>query len=778
MADYRKSSVHCHSTLCDGKNTLQEMAGAACAQGLTTLGFSGHSYTKPDREYCMTPGRTAQYRATIAKLKNEYRGKVDILCGIEWDLLSEGTPKGFDYWIGSAHHLYGKNTGKYYEIDFRPEDLRDCINNDFDGDPLAAVEAYFAEVEKIAAKKPDILGHIDLVKKLNADGSFFDEESPRYKAAALKALQAARENDCILEVNTGGVYRGYRKDFYPGAWLLGEWNKLGGRVIITADAHDTAALTFGFDEAAAAIKAAGFTALPVLTVKGFEQLYLKKCCCQTPRFFRNYTNKIFLNRLTAKEATAHKKCATASFLREERNPMTQTRPLKTNLFNRNADLLHGPIFKNLFLFMLPILVSNLFQQLYNTVDTMIVGNVLGDTALAAIGSCGSIYELLVGFGIGIGNGLSIVAARSYGAQDEDLLKRTVAGSLVIGLCASFVITTAGFFGLRPLLQLLDTPAEILEDAYRYIIVIDLGVLVMFFYNLCAGLLRAIGNSVMPLVFLLISSGLNVALDLWFIAGLGMGVQGAAVATVIAQGISVVLCILYVMRRVPLLLPARKHWAVGQHLYWELFSQSISMGLMSSIVSAGSVVLQYGINGLGTLTIAGHTAARKLFSFTSMPLISMANAGSTFVSQNRGAAQPERVRKGMRTMYLCSVVIMAAEVVLMQLFARQLVQLISGSTAPLVLENGARYLMWNAPFYAVLGVLLCTRYALQSLGQKVLPLFSSVIELVGKVIFVLVFIPRYAYNAVILCEPIIWCFMAAYLVAVYRRDAFVYPRKNQ
>ena len=455
--------------------------------------------------------------------------------------------------------------------------------------------------------------------------------------------------------------------------------------------------------------------------------------------------------------------------------MTQT--AKKSPFSMNVDLMHGPIFKNLLLFMLPIFISSLFQQLYNTVDTMIVGNVLGDAALAAIGSCGSIYELLVGFGIGIGNGLAIVAARSYGAQDEDLLKRTVVGSVVIGLIASLVITTAGFFGLHALLQLLDTPAEILEDAYSYIIVIDLGVVVMFMYNLCAGLLRAIGNSVMPLVFLLISSALNVVLDLWFIAGLGMGVQGAAVATVIAQGISVVLCILYVMRRVPLLLPARKHWAVGQHLYWELFSQSISMGLMSSIVSAGSVVLQYGINGLGTLTIAGHTAARKLFSFTSMPLISMANAGSTFVSQNRGAAQPERVRKGMRTMYLCSVVIMAAEVVLMQLFARQLVQLISGSSAPLVLENGARYLMWNAPFYAVLGVLLCTRYALQSLGQKVLPLFSSVIELVGKVVFVLVFIPRYAYNAVILCEPIIWCFMAAYLVAVYRRDAFVYPKKK-
>ena len=157
MADYKKSSVHCHSTMCDGKNTLQEMASAACAQGLTTLGFTGHSYTQRDREYCMSPSRTAQYKATIAKLKTEYKGKVDILCGIEWDLLSEDKRTGYDYWIGSAHHLYGKNTGKYYEIDFRPQDLHDCIYDDFDGDPLAAVEAYFAEVEKVAAMGPDIL---------------------------------------------------------------------------------------------------------------------------------------------------------------------------------------------------------------------------------------------------------------------------------------------------------------------------------------------------------------------------------------------------------------------------------------------------------------------------------------------------------------------------------------------------------------------------------------------------------------------------------------------
>lgn len=456
--------------------------------------------------------------------------------------------------------------------------------------------------------------------------------------------------------------------------------------------------------------------------------------------------------------------------------MTQS-PAKKSFFNRNVDLMNGPIFRSLLVFMLPILVSCLFQQLYNTVDTMIVGNVLGDTALAAIGSCGSIYELLVGFGLGIGNGLAIVAAHSYGAQDHDLLKKTVAGSLVIGLVASLCITLAGVLGLHPLLLMLDTPAEILDDAYRYILTIDLGVLVMFAYNLCAGLLRAIGNSVMPLVFLLISSGLNVVLDLLFIARLGMGVQGAAVATVISQGVSVVLCILYIFLRVKILLPEKQHFRVGSHLYWELFSQSISMGLMSSIVSAGSVVLQYGINGLGTLVIAGHTAARKLFAFTDMPLSAMASACSTYVSQNYGANHPDRVRRGMRDIYLYSVVVAAAAVLLMAAGAEWMVKLVSGSSEPVVLENGARYLVWNAPFYAVLGMLLSTRYALQSMGEKVLPLLSSVIEFLGKIVFVLLFIPRFEYNAVILCEPVIWCFMTIELLIAYRHDPFVFPKKK-
>ncbi|WP_087231812.1 MULTISPECIES: MATE family efflux transporter [unclassified Faecalibacterium] len=445
---------------------------------------------------------------------------------------------------------------------------------------------------------------------------------------------------------------------------------------------------------------------------------------------------------------------------------------------RQVDLLHGPIFRNLLLFAIPIFISNLFQQLYNAADAMIVGNVLGDTSLAAVGACASIYELLVGFGLGIGNGLAIVTARAYGAQDPDKVKKTVAGSMVIGLVASALITIFGLLFLRPLLQALDTPPEILDEAYSYIIEIARFVVVMFAYNLCAALLRAVGNSVMPLVFLIFSSCLNVGLDYWFVAGLEMGVRGAAVATVLSQALSVALCIVYILRYAKHLVPSRRHFRLEKGLYRELITQGLSMGLMSSIVSAGSVILQYGINGLGTLVIAGHTAARKLFTFTDMPVIAMATAGSTFVSQNRGADKPDRIRKGMKQIWMFAFGTAIVMTVLMSLFSGVLVRLVSGSSAPVVLENGARYLVWNAPFYSVLGVLLATRYALQSLGQKVLPLISSGIELVGKILFMLFFIPRFGYNAVILCEPVIWCFMCAQLLWSYWNDPYIKASRDK
>ena len=301
---------------------------------------------------------------------------------------------------------------------------------------------------------------------------------------------------------------------------------------------------------------------------------------------------------------------------------------------------------------------------------------------------------------------------------------------------------------------------------------------MFAYNLCAGLLRAIGNSVMPLVFLILSSCLNIVLDLFFITRLGMGVKGAAVATVIAQGISVLLCLLYILCKSKILIPEREHFSVGKEMYQELLGQGFSMGFMSSIVSAGSVILQYGINGLGSLIIAGHTTARKLYMFCIMPIIAMAMAFSTFVSQNKGADQGVRIRKAARYVYLYSLLITVVIMGLTWVLAPTLVKWVSGSREAVLLDNAARYLKVVSPFYAVLGVLCATRSALQGLGQKLLPLVSSIIEFFGKILFVLLFIPRFGYIAVILCEPVIWCVMTVQLVYTFYADPYIRSFKGK
>ncbi len=431
----------------------------------------------------------------------------------------------------------------------------------------------------------------------------------------------------------------------------------------------------------------------------------------------------------------------------------------------SVNMLEGSIFKSLVIFMIPILISNIFQQFYNTMDTAIVGNTLGMTSLSAIGSCAAVYDLLVGFALGIGNGLSIVTARSYGSGDEELLKKSVA--------ASFVITIIASIGIKPLLIAINVSPDLLNEAYSYIIVIVQFLVVMFAYNLCAGLLRAIGNSLMPLVFLIISSVLNIGLDLFFITQLHMGVRGAAVATVIAQGVSVVFCLIYIFKNVPLLVPEKRHFKFDAALYKELLGQGYSMAVMSAIVNAGSVILQSGINGLGSKQIiAGHTAARKLYMFFNMPFTAMAQAASTFVSQNKGAENVSRIRKGMKQMYIYDVVVAALATVILLLSAPTLVTWISGTTDKTVLYNGSLYLRIVAPNYAVLGILMQTRFALQGIGQKMLPLVSSIIELVGKIIFVFALIPVFKYMAVIFCEPVIWVVMTIYLLIVFWRDPFI------
>lgn len=443
-----------------------------------------------------------------------------------------------------------------------------------------------------------------------------------------------------------------------------------------------------------------------------------------------------------------------------------------------VDLIHGPIMKNLLIFMLPILVSYIFQQLYNAVDTAIVGHYLGEQSLAAVGANVAIFDLMVMFAQSLGNGLCIVVSRAYGAGDEEKLRKSVAGSLVIGVATTLVMTVLSLFGLGPLLRALGTPEAIYIEALSYIRIIGGWIVVMFAYNLFSSLLRAIGNSAMSLVFLIISSVLNVILDLILVAGVGMGVRGAAAATVIAQGISAVLCVGYILARARILIPNREDWNCGKALMVELAGQGYAMAFMGSVVNVGSVILQSGINSLGATVIAGHTTARKLFMLCALPNISMGMAISTFVSQNKGAGQRERIIRGVWESYVYDLVCGLFTIVVLFLFADELAVLISGSTNPELIGNTVAYVRFAAVFSGVLGVLHQTRLALQGLGAKFTPLVSSFIELFGKCIFAWSLVPRMGYRAVILCEPLIWCVMAVHLVFAFFTNPYIRGRSPE
>lgn len=438
----------------------------------------------------------------------------------------------------------------------------------------------------------------------------------------------------------------------------------------------------------------------------------------------------------------------------------------------SVDLLNGPIMKSLIIFMIPILISNIFQQLYNAVDTAIVGNFLGENSLAAIGACAAVFEMLVQFCNSLGNGFAIVCGRSFGSGDEEMMKKSVAASLTIGFFTCIALTLICMVGLKPLLQLIHTPAEILEESHTYIRIIGMGLIVMFAYNLLSAMLRAIGNSVMPLIFLIISSLLNIFLDVLFITVFHMGVAGAAIATVLAQGVSVVLCIIYILKNTRILVPEPRHFGFETDLFQEVGGQGYAMALMGSIVSVGSIILQSGINGLGTEIIAGHVAARKLYMLCNMPFMSMSVAISAFISQNKGAGKGDRILRAMRDAYIYDFVMAAIVSAFLFLMAPTMVKMISGSTNPTIIRNGTKMLYIVGPFYAILGVLIQTRFALQGIGSKLIPMISSVIELVGKILFVYIFIPMFQYDAVVWCEPLIWVAMTAQLLYAYNTNSYI------
>ncbi|MCR4643953.1 MAG: MATE family efflux transporter [Oscillospiraceae bacterium] len=432
----------------------------------------------------------------------------------------------------------------------------------------------------------------------------------------------------------------------------------------------------------------------------------------------------------------------------------------------SINMAEGNILRNLIYFAIPVLIGNIFQQLYNVADTAIIGNILGDSALAAVGASAPIYGLLIGFAGGLTNGFAVVIARYFGAGNEHEMKKSVALTYILSAVIAFVLTVSSLAILHPLMKSLKTPNEIISDTESYMRIIILFSAVTIAYNMLAGMMRAIGNSKAPLYFLIVSTFVNIGLDFLFVKGFDMGVAGAAYATVISQGVSVVLCFIYALKKCDILVFQKSELVFDKALLSDLTSTGLSMGLMYAIVSVGSVILQGAVNSFGTSTITAHTAARKIDDIFMLPLGTIALASSTFASQNYGAARTDRVKQGIKCSIIIAEIWSAFSVAVCVLFRRPLIQALTGTTDEAVISTASKYIVWNISFSFVLGVLLVLRSSLQGVGKKLVPVTGSIVEFLLKILAVAVLAPQLGYFGICICEPIIWAACAIIVLIDY------------
>lgn len=433
------------------------------------------------------------------------------------------------------------------------------------------------------------------------------------------------------------------------------------------------------------------------------------------------------------------------------------------------NLTQGRPLKLILLFAIPIFFGNLFQILYNLVDTKIVGSILGEDALAAVGAVSSLYTLLTGFFNGLSLGFSVIISRHFGSGNERELKRSVAGSILLGFGTAAVIIVAVALCLKPILTLLNVPNGQLTMAYTYISILVWGMFVTLAYNLCANMLRAIGDSLTPLIFLVIASVLNVALDYAFILGFGMGVKGAAVATVLSQSVSVALCLLRIRKGFPILHVSKSDFALTKDQIFAMYESGLSMGLMSSLVNFGSLVLQSGINQLGMNIIVAHTAARKVFEIWNLPVSVLGAAMATYCGQNYGAGQYARIRKGMKDALILGSAWVALIFVLAHTVSPYLIAFLASTQNAEIVYWGSTYLRVDMSFLIVVVFIVILRNSMQGFGDYRTPIFSSFIELVGKLVFTFVFVRLFGYWGIIWTEPVIWFLMVIPLIVMTLRN---------
>ena len=431
-----------------------------------------------------------------------------------------------------------------------------------------------------------------------------------------------------------------------------------------------------------------------------------------------------------------------------------------------VDMTQGNPVRHILIFAIPLFIGNIFQQVYNIVDTMVAGYNLGDSAIAAIGATSSLYGLLVNFAWGLNSGFGIVVARKFGAKDEEGLKSSIAAMIALNTIITVLISAAALVSLKVLMRGLNVPETIFKEAYDYLAIIVAGMIATILYNMCAGILRAVGNSRTPLYFLIFSSILNLSMDVLFIIVIGWGVQGAAAATVIAQSVSALLAGGYIMKYYKDILPEKKHFRFEKVFLKEMLGSGFSMAFMLCVVSLGSVLYQRAINGLGDTLIVAHTAARKIIETLMMPLSSIATANSTFVSQNFGAKQYERIEKSIWKVLGMEILWGILSCVFVYLFGSLAIRFLTNTKDAEVIENAVLSVRIHFICYPALGILLALRTSLQAMGSKVVPVIASSLELIGKIVTGFVLIPVFGYLWVCLTEPIIWVVCMAFLIAVF------------
>lgn len=437
--------------------------------------------------------------------------------------------------------------------------------------------------------------------------------------------------------------------------------------------------------------------------------------------------------------------------------------------SRVLDMTRGDPFRLVLQFSLPLFCSNLLQQVYNLTDTALAGHLLGSAALAEIGATAALYGLIMNFAFGMNNGLALTVSRCFGAGEREGIRRAVGWMVTLSAAVSIVLTTVSLLGRGALLQTLQVPAEVWDGAAAYLTVILLGIPLTMLYNMEAALLRAVGNSVTPLLFLLFSSVLNVGLDAAFMGPLGMGVRGAAVATVLAQGISAVLGAVYLVRSYPELHFAPAHFKKStRRAVMNMFWAGMSMGLMSAIYNLGSVALQSSINALGSVYITAQTAARRMAEMYFIPGGALGIGVATFSSQNLGAGRRSRIWQSVRAALKIYFVWWLFVLAFTFLLGEAVLRLITGSSDARIISNAMLYLKISVPIIPPMAVLVILRNMLQGIRHTVEPLLASALELIGKVIFAVWLVPVWGYRAVCFCEPTTWiiCFVFI-LLAVWR-----------